>query len=74
LNFFLISNKKNILEDSIFFLGKMKTLESIFLGENFSISENNIIIVEAAKVLCMVLAMMPLPRHGWNQHPHFDHG
>jgi hypothetical protein len=38
----------------MFFLGKKKTLESIFFGENFSISENNMIIVEAAKVLCMV--------------------
>jgi hypothetical protein len=46
--------KKNILQDSIFFLGEKENFGKHFLGENFSISENIIIIVEAAKVLCMV--------------------
>jgi hypothetical protein len=47
------------------FLGEKENFGKHFLGENFSISENIIITVEAAKVLCMVEAMMPPSTKAW---------
>jgi hypothetical protein len=53
LRFFNLEQKEYFGRFNLF-LEEKENFGKHFLRENFSISENNIIIVEAAKVLCMV--------------------
>jgi hypothetical protein len=63
LNFLNLNKKELFWKIQCFSWGKRKLWKAFFLGENFSISENDIITVEAAKVLTMYGishdAMMP---------------
>lgn len=75
MKFFIFEQKEYFGRFNIF-LGEKKTLESIFLGENFSISENNLIAVEAAKVLTMYgISHDASSTKAWLEPtPTFDHG